>query len=753
VSRDPEVVLREALDEVRWYLEDVKPPALVLDSVQLLSSRPPEILAAELRSWALGQQRRSGSASLADVIFRAFKRLQVFEELGIQQSDKFRRYLDRLSALLLGALDGPERERLATHLAQLGDVEAPDDSVLPATYPPPAVPPGGPPAASRPGGSAGAASQGAGGRGTGAPERGGAEHRSEASREALHRMVAQEPDRARANARWEQMLWEAVGHFNEGSIARAVTVLELAARMLEEGEVDPETAAAVVAVAHERLSRDRLMEAALDLTRRPLLRKVLDRFPGLSAHRLIDQLSIEPDRQARRLLLALLEAGGAKSRQTILERLEVTHGGPIRHDAWHLQRNLIYVLNRIPPPADFDPAWELRVVSVLTNVRLPVQLVREAVQFVGGLPLEAAGSHLVQRMREVEKILVDGKEDVHPVPQLWRLANAIASALARAGTSEARAALVEHALSFHPRLGDTASRLADLAGADLRGQPEVCAALLDSLAVLAPMRVLGVMSTRNERALVAIVRALAATRTPEVRRALEDIAKRYEDREFGKLARQATRFEIELAPTPGTGRGALEESALSGDLRVFGLPNLLQSLQQSQATGQLNLRGENGNVFAVFRLAAGRLAACVAGGLRGETAFYQAFQQPAAGTFEFVRDQEVAPLPEGTQDLTLLLLEAVRRDDNLRRDRLVVPDEAFLRATGQRPTTPPGESDGELVRLIWTRVREGTTVIECELAARRDYYTVRRLLAHWVREGAAQVAGSRDPGGRSSLPP
>ncbi|KAB2967355.1 MAG: DUF4388 domain-containing protein [Thermoanaerobaculia bacterium] len=772
MRRDPEVLLREAVEEVRQYLGDLKAPALVADSMHVLASGPPEVLAAELRSWALGQQKRRSSTPFVDLLFVAVKRIQVFEELGVLPGDGFRRFLDRLAAVLLGGLAGEERGRFAACLVQLRDIDVDGAEGVGASVPRPSAAPGagvggdasgGPRAATHAGGAleAGLAAQRQEGSDawseTGAfralarsvpdPRTSGADSPARpptsAPIEALHRLVAHEQDRQKANLRWAQMVAEAVDHFNQGAIARSVTLLELAARLQSEGEVDPESAEKVRATAHDRLSRDRLLEAALDVTRRPMLRKLLDHFPGLSAHRLIDQLSVEADRHARRYLLALLEAGGAAARPLLIQRLEVTYVGPVRAvDSWHLQRNLLYLLNRVPRPADADLDWELRIVSVLTAPHLPVQLVREAIQFVGGIPLPGAGAHLVQRMREVEKILVDGKEGIQPVPQLWRLANSIASALARCGTSDARMALVEHALSFHPRLGDTASRLADLAGADLRGQPEVAAALLDSLRILAPMRMLGVMSTRNEKALVAIVRALAATRTPEVRKALEEIAARYADREFGRIAHQATHSEIELAPLPGSGTAADPGAALNGDLRVFGLPNLLQSLQQSRATGQLHLRGENGNVYAVFRLDRGRLSGCVAGGLSGDDAFYQAFQQPSAGKFEFLREAPGAQ--ESGQDLTLLLLEAVRRDDDFRQARRLVADDAFVRATGRRPTAPPDEADGGLVRMLWTRVRDGAAVVECELAAKRDSWTVRRLLAHWVREGAAEVSSGRD---------
>ncbi|GMU66034.1 MAG: hypothetical protein AMXMBFR36_23080 [Acidobacteriota bacterium] len=765
--RDPSVVLREALDEVLSYLGDAAPPALVVDSVRRLASAPPEILAAELRSWALSRKRRS-PVPYADHLLFGLRKMQAFEELGALPGDGYRVYLSRLVAALVAALPADARDAFVAGVAGLLDGDA---EVGPG--------PGASSPVSRPGSDAAAPARSSeqflaaidGGqdltRGFEAAGRGGEDPWSETGIfrafaaavpdqlapagaastsppvEALHRIVAVEQDRAKAATRWEQMVREAIGHFNEGAISRAVTLLELAARLVAEGEVSGETAARAREAAHLGLSRERLMEAALDPAQRALLRKVLDHFPGLAPKRLVDQIAVEGDRRARRLLLALLEVSGPAARAVVLSALEASHAGRVRgHDNWYLPRNLLYLLNRMPRPVDAEVDWELRVTTTYTALHLPVQLVREAAMFVAGLPTPAAGTLLVERMRELEKILVEGREGEVAVPQLWRVANALASALARAGTSEARLALVDHALSFHPRLGDTSARLADLAGEDLSGQPEVVAALLETLGTLAPARVLGVLAARNEKAVERIVRTLATTRTPEARRGLEDLATRFPDREFGKLAARAVRPEIGLAPDPDARvePGPREEPALAGDLRFFSLPHLVQSLQQIQASGQVRLRGENGNVFAVFRLVDGRLAECVAGGLRGENAFYQAFQNPTGGRFEFFSEPDAPAVV--AEDVTLLLLEAIRRYDDLQNDRQVVGDDAYLRATARRPTLPADESDGELVRLVWTRVREGTSVVECEMAARRDSFTVRRLLAHWVREGAAQVAGT-----------
>lgn len=745
MKRDPALALREALDDVVALLSDRVPPALVADSVGLLLRSEAEILAAELKAWSGTEQRIRKDVSITELLRQALRKLQVFEELNILPGDEFRRYLDRVTALLLTAVPNEERTQFIEMIVDLRGFDPRE--ILQAEE----GSEGGSPdshAGLDPWSTTGVfraladevpdwavAGDGSVATPSGAPI------------DAMYRIIAMDPDRDRTGKRWEQMVKTAVEHFNRGALARAVTLCELATRMVTEEEIDAETAEKIRDRTGRQLSEDRLLEDARAAARHPLLRKLLEFFPSYSPHRLIDRLAAEPDRHRRRYLLLLLEVHGMGGRQVIIERLETTLLAPARDtETWFLQRNLVYLLNRLPRPSDADLGWELRLVEVLTRVRMPVPLVREAVVFASSIPHPAAAALLIDRMREVEKLLVDAAEGVHPVPQLWRLANSLAVALARVGTTDARLALLEHALSFHPRLGDTASRLAELEGVDLSGQPEVVAVLLESLRQLAPMRVLGVTVASNEGALLAIVKALTATRTSEVRKALEEVARRYPDREFGKLAADTSRVEFELAPLQD-GRKVEEEkseSVLTGDLGVFGLPQLVQSLEQSRASGQLRLRGENRNIYAVFRFVGGQMAECVAGGLRGDDAFYQAFQHPSAGTFEFLRDDAK---PTGEEKAVFpLLMEAIRRYDEFRSVRNVVGDDAFVRATGSRPSTPEEEEDGELVRVVWTRIREGATVTECELAARKDSFRVRRLLAHWVKEGAAEVRTGKEGG-------
>jgi hypothetical protein len=310
---------------------------------------------------------------------------------------------------------------------------------------------------------------------------------------------------------------------------------------------------------------------------------------------------------------------------------------------------------------------------------------------------------------------------------------------------------VEHALAHGPKAGNAAARLRELSSFDLSGDREVLGLLLGAMKSLEPKRVFGIVMPRNEETLAHVVRALRSTTHPDVVRALETLASRHPDREFGRLAAGGAETQVDAVESGGEQEdesllafeaappeAPRERAALSGDLELFGLPGLLQSLQQSEVSGRLTLKDAVGSERAVFEIAGGQLAACRCGRLRGEAAFYQVFELPAPGTFEFV--QGVKPAADGDRlELMGLLLEAMRRYDELRRARALVPDEALLTAGDVKPTAPAEERDGELVRQVWARVRAGATAAECEQGVEVDSFRVRALLAHWIDEGAARI--------------
>ena len=571
--------------------------------------------------------------------------------------------------------------------------------------------------------------------------------------EAVRRVVRLAGDGAKVAERWKDLLRASAEQFNLGAWARSVTLIEIAEGMIKDGSILPQVAELARGHAHETFEIAQVLQCGADPKNRPILRRLVEFFPGWSARELLDALVYQPDQKKRRLVLLLLEVWGAEARPLVVERLE-NAVAQRREDTnvWWFLRNLVYLLHKLPRAAGADPRAELKLVAPFSTLANHPSFQKEVFVFLASLPGGHGASTLIQRLTEIEKGL---ETSTRPEEQaeLYKVLNSLAAALARSGSATARRALVEHALAHGQRAGNAAARLRELSGVDLSGDREVLALLLGEMKKLEPVRVLGLVMKKNDETLAHLVRALRATTDPDVRRALATLASRYPDREFGKLAAGEPEAPAETAEVtapepedagvlafeaPAPAPAPRERASISGDLEVFGLPGLLQSLQQSAVTGRLSLRDTAGQERARFEIVEGQLSACHCGRLRGEAAFYQVFEIPAPGTFEFVRGTPGAD--EGERlELMGLLLEAMRRYDELRRARALVPDEALLRAGDVKPTAPAEESDGELVRRVWAQVRAGATASQCEEAVEVDSFRVRALLAHWIDEGAARI--------------
>src|SRR5262249_3048812 len=145
--------------------------------------------------------------------------------------------------------------------------------------------------------------------------------------------------------------------------------------------------------------------------------------------------------------------------------------------------------------------------------------------------------------------------------------------------------------------------------------------------------------------------------------------------------------------------------SLTGDLELFGLPALLQSLSDSGQSGSLTLRDPKGQVFGGMRLKGGKLRSCQTGALTGVDAFYQRVERASPGQFHFQTpadagdETNTAPLKE----IMPLTLEAMRRYDELRQAAALVPDDAKLKPTDVKPAAFAGEKDGLFQKDVWSR--------------------------------------------------
>jgi hypothetical protein len=545
---------------------------------------------------------------------------------------------------------------------------------------------------------------------------------------AMHRIISVAEDPDEGAKRFKEMLQAAVERFNEGSLVQAMTMFDLAERIISEKKLSSAVVKSIRDRAHNYLSFDQLRKYAEKPEKHETLRKVLSFFPALTVKGLLDALNGEKRRDLRKLRLALLEVHGAEARAEVFERLIRHVGGAFEDPQGFYLRNLVYLLRRIPRPADAPVQQELDLLIPLSKAGTPSLVVKEVVGALGGIKNVTAEKTLMDCLQKFEKMNLSQGKAPYTIEELTALLDRTASTLARYGTQNANRTVVNHALLPEPALGNPMARLDELENQDLSDDKELVSLLVGTLRDELPKKVLGLTVQKGSEKALHLVRGLAGTPTPAVLQILEEIVRKYPDQPFGKAASDALDgfgAKKRSAEAPG--------KALSGDLELFGLPNLLQSLADSRVTGILNLSG----------FEEGKVRSCRAGQLRGEPALYQLFEKPLPGTFTFQACRDGLPEKEAHMEpleVLPVVLEALRRHDEFQQARVIVPDDIRLKPSGSKPTRPADEKDKAFLYSVWSKITSGVTAAKCESSVVADSYRIRRVLAHWVEEGALKAA-------------
>jgi hypothetical protein len=556
--------------------------------------------------------------------------------------------------------------------------------------------------------------------------------------EAMSQIIRLAEDRWEGCKRFQDLVQAAIEQFNKGSYARAATMLDLALVIGSDDKVDPAAVMSIRKTAHESLDYNRLRTLTKDLDRQTLLRKILSFFDKFAAKNLLDSLKKEEKRDRRGLLLDLLETHGDAARALALERLKELLACTNVAIDWHFARNLVCILNRIHRTGDVPAEAEIDLVAPLLRLSLPAPLIKEAISFAGRTRCAQSEELLISTADKLEMVVSEYAESGRNAMQKLSLLDRTIFALAHYGTPKGYRRVVKHGLGRSEGMGDAAARLAYLSNQDLTNDKESLAILIQFLKSKAPRKLLGMTIQKNEQPLIHTIRALSSTPAPIVRQTLEHLSERFPETKIGQAAAGVLK-EFEAADKPGI----QADRMLTGDLDLFGLPDLLQQLNLRQLTGTLTLKDVKGNPAGTFVLYAGRMQDCCAGRLQGVEAAYQLLEKPIAGTFVFQgqRNSGIQKQPEGdkTSDLASVLAEGMHRYDELQRTRALVPDFCMLKRRGPQTIPRRGQEDEELFDLIWQKTAAGTSPEECEAICPADAYRVRAVLARWIEESILTV--------------
>jgi hypothetical protein len=550
---------------------------------------------------------------------------------------------------------------------------------------------------------------------------------------AMRRMIALPEDPAEGARRFREMVHAAIEQFNGGAWGRAVKMFDLADQMVAEGKVKALFVEPMVNTGHEYLSPDRLKKLAESPDKHSYLRPVLRFFRAFTPERLLDELQVEARRDRRRMLLTLLEIQGDEGRASAYGRLVADPGGT-QTDVY-LMRNVVSLLRTIArrdeTPWPYDE--EVARVAGLLRPGVPLLLMKEVFQYLGQAKHEKAEKALISFLAGIERALLPLSLDPEDRQALMIQADRVCSALVRAGTASARWAVVEHALQRTPALGDTLARLGELGRQDLSQTPEIAGRLMEAIRADLPRGVLSRLVPMREAELRRLVGALAGTPSREVRELLSMLAEKFPAEGYGKEAQRA--LDAQAAPA----RAPSVPASLSGDLDLFGLPMLLQSLADAKRTGTLTLLDRQGKPVATLRLENGLYRGGTLGPVVGREALYQLIERPFDGTFAFVGRLDPQAEAADQEPVMNVILEGVRRHDHFQRGLALVPEDTPLVATGKSPSTVPNEPEYQVVVKLWEKSCAGKTPRQCESELGVDSYRVWNALAHWVEEGALKL--------------
>lgn len=793
VSHDLPEEIQVALFDLQRYLLDQIPPLTASDSIETLMVHPPELLMRQVHAWIV-EQSRLQSAPVSDFIFHALKKIFAIGELKLVDRAAMLAYFDRLTPLAMQICPPEDRDVLRTNLTAMREsrviassakVEIGGGSAAAAVAP------------HRTGTDSDAAQTAkrfsliierlsrqvaqskptpqavaqlvglAAASATNEQELNDylrrvkpiAGEQQDANLfkllgqslpawnvpvpadkpalpvKAMKQIVALAANPLEGAKRLRELLTAAVEQFNLGNLSAAISMLELAEVAIVEKKIDPTTVERARAEAVESIGAEPLRKSAENKIKRPLLIKVLSFFPSLTRESLFQQLRGEERPERRRSLLGLLEAYGAAARNTALDQLDAElQAKPGEADTYY-QRNLIYLLHRVPRESDDGVDRELETLTRASSRGQNIYVIREAANALGLIKTEASVKLLTMRLAEVEATLLRSDTSSYSMEEMQKVLDRLTGALARIGTPAALKTIARHGMRANVLLGDTRARLSSLSQHDLSFDEETMNVILKAIREDLPSGLLGRFIPKKQSSTVRLVEALSGTRSEAVEQLLRELAEKYPDQDFG---RAAAKYLADLAKPPAS---VVPGASLAGELEFFGLPSVMQSLAEMRATGLLTVSSKHGQVAGKLVFVEGKFLNAQSGALKGADAVYQLLERPVTGAFAFVpHPPEHVKITAPPSEVMPLLMEGIRRHDELNQACTVAPDDVVLKPTGAKPTPHDEESDAALVREVWVKASSGTPIAAWETQIGADAFRVRRLVVHWMEQGALQPA-------------
>jgi hypothetical protein len=335
----------------------------------------------------------------------------------------------------------------------------------------------------------------------------------------------------------EALIDVAIYIFNAGQLLFGSELLYIVQQVYNWGGMDP--------AGREALRRFR-SASALDETQmklllgKPELRGALqvffDHFDELSPYNLLNDLAQESDRQKRRYLISLIEAHANNATPVIVRLLAQAKA----EDSWHMARNFIYLLGRVPPASEAEQRAATRL--IIPYLRSPIPQLRIAA-------LAAMESFPFPELLDSLRHFFDDKqytaEELNNQERISTYLNGAINIISKINSEPAMRLLAEIAVGRHidfiseklARALRMQSMKALAARRDVLNAP-LLSPILERIRALTSRwkKLMSRLLGEDEQELMALLEIIAGCPIPPVIELLKDISARYADQPSGGRA-------------------------------------------------------------------------------------------------------------------------------------------------------------------------------------------------------------------------